>query len=75
MITLINHVIPGPDLHCVLPLVLKGFCNLFLPNIGEDQKKVLSRVRGGGKFSPGYCITFLQRLDEGLRKQLSGQTL
>ena len=26
-----------------------------------------------GKFGPGYCITFLQRLDDELRKQLSEQ--
>ena len=26
-----------------------------------------------GKSSPGYCITFIKRLNEGLRKQLLGQ--
>ena len=30
-------------------------------------------MQGPGKFGSGYCITFLQRLDEGLKKQLSGQ--
>ena len=25
MVTLTNHVIPGPDLHCARPLVLLGF--------------------------------------------------
>ena len=39
MVTLSNHVIPGPDLHCVGPLALGGFYNIFLPNIGENHKK------------------------------------
>ena len=45
--------------------------NIFLPNIGEDQK-VLHSERGAlgsipfGKSGPGYCITFIKRLDERL---------
>ena len=32
----------GPDLYKVGPLALSDFRNIFLPNTGEDQKKVLS---------------------------------
>ena len=31
-------LLPGPDLHCAGPPVLSEFCNIFLPNTGEDQK-------------------------------------
>ena len=64
-------VLPRPDLHRVGPLALRDFCNIFLPNIGEDQKQVLYE-RGApgtvpsGKSVPGYCITFIKRLQEGL---------
>ena len=46
MVMLINHVIPGLLLHCAGPLALWGFRNIFLPNIGEDQKKVLPSDHG-----------------------------
>ena len=46
MVTLTNHVIPGPDLHCARPLVLWDFSNIFQLNIGKDQKKVLPSERG-----------------------------
>ena len=39
MVTLTIHVITWPDLHCTGPLALGDFCNIFLPNISEDQKK------------------------------------
>ena len=39
MVTLTKHVIPGPDLHCAGPLALRGFLQIFLPNLSEDQKK------------------------------------
>ena len=48
------------------------FRNIFLPNIGENQKKVFPSERGTpgtvtyGKSGPGYCITFIKILDEGL---------
>ena len=51
------------------------FFNIFLPNTGEDQKKVLAE-RGAHdtvpyvKSIPGYCITFIKRLDESLSLQL-----
>ena len=32
-------LLPGPDLNRVGPLTLWDFCNIFLPNTGEDQKK------------------------------------
>ena len=37
MVTSTNHVIAGPNLHRAG--TLGDFCNIFLPNIGEDQKK------------------------------------
>ena len=61
----------GLDLHSVEPLALWDFRNNFLSNTGEDQKKVLSE-RGAPrtvpyvKSVPGYCITFITRLHEGL---------
>ena len=42
------------------------FCNIFLPNTGEDQQKVLPFERGAHgtvpyvKSVPGYCITFMK---------------
>ena len=55
------------------------FCKIFLPNIGEDQKKGLASVSWAsgtasyGKSAPGYCFKFIKKLDEGLRKQLLRQ--
>ena len=79
MVTPIKHVIPGPDLLCAGPQALRGFCNIFLPNITEDQKKFyyLSAGRPGtepsSKYGAGFCITLIKSLDKGLRKQLLGQ--
>ena len=40
MVTSTNHVIAGPDLHRAIgPRRFGDFRNIFLPNIGEDQKK------------------------------------
>ena len=39
MLTATNHVIAGPDLFRARPWHLGYFRNIFLPNIGEDQKK------------------------------------
>ena len=65
-----------PDLHGATPLALCGdFRNIFLPEIGQDQKNSC-HLRAGplagavpyyGKSGPSYCITFTKRLDEGLR--------
>ena len=71
-------LLPGPDLHRVGPLALWDFCNILLPNTGEDQKKVLPSKRGAPgtvpyvKSVPGYCITFMKKLDEDLSYQLLG---
>ena len=79
MVTRSNHVIPGPDLHCPLLWYFGNFRNIFLQNIDEDQINVLPSELGGpgtlpyGKSGPGDRITFIKRLDEGLRKQLPGQ--
>ena len=57
------------DLHCVGLLVLWDFCNISLPNIGENQINVLQfeRMAPGtvpyyGKSDPGYCIMFTQKV-------------
>ena len=60
----------GLDLHSVEPLALWGFRNIFLPNTGEDQKKVLSERGASGtvlyvKSVPGYCITFIKKITRG----------
>ena len=39
MVTSTNHVIAGPDLLRARPWHFGDFRNIFLPNIGEDQKK------------------------------------
>ena len=36
---LLAMLLPRPDLHCAGPMALGDFRNIFLPNIGEDQKK------------------------------------
>ena len=49
MVTLTNHVSDQTelDLHCSGPWHFGDFCKIFLPNIGEDQKKVLLFEHGG----------------------------
>ena len=54
------------------PWYSADFCNIFLPNISEDQKNptiwTWSPGTGPyGKYDAGYCITFIKSLDEGLR--------
>ena len=61
-------LLPGPDLHCAEPLALWDFCYNFLPNVSEDQKKVLPSEREApvtvpyGKSGFGYCITFIKKM-------------
>ena len=51
------------------------FRNIFLPNVGEDQKKSYDISAGPvagtalyyGKSGPDKCITLTKRLDVGLR--------
>ena len=70
-------LLSGPDLGLVEPVALWDFCNIFLPNTGEDQKKsylsagllALSHMLNPFLVN-GYCITFIKRLDVGLSKQL-----
>ena len=42
MVTPTNHVIAGSDLHRAGLWHFGDFCNIFLPNLGEDQKKSLT---------------------------------
>ena len=42
---LLTTLFRGPDLHCAGPLAVWDFRNIFLPNIGEDQKNVLRYER------------------------------
>ena len=62
MVTPTNHVLAGPDLHIALGSWHFGdFRNIFLPNVGEDQKKsydliavpLASTVSHHGKSGPG----------------------
>ena len=62
-------LLPGPDLqHCASLWQFKDFYDIFLPNIGKDQKKVLPSEHGAsgtlhhGKSGPGFCITFMKSL-------------
>ena len=66
-------LLPGPDSHLVEPMALWDFCNIFLPNTGEDQKKfylsagpLALRHMLNPSLVNGYCITFIKRLIEGL---------
>ena len=72
-----NHVIAQAGFTLSWAPGTLGFTKFFLPNTGEDQKKILSEYRAPGtvpyvKSVPGYCITFIKRLDEGLSKKLLG---
>ena len=64
---------PGQSYIARGPWNFESFCNIFLPNISEDQKKVLPSKHGApvpgpcGKSGTGYCIKFIKKLDEGLR--------
>ena len=54
------------------PWHLGDFCNIFLPNVSEDQKSPTICALGPGtlpygKYGAGYCITLTKSLDEGLR--------
>ena len=71
MVTPNNHVIARAGFTLSWPLALWDFRNIFLPNTGEDQTKVFYERGASGtvpyvKSVPGYCITFIKRLDEGL---------
>ena len=65
--------LPWPDLHCAGTHWHFGdFRNVFLPNIGEDQKKSPSEREASGtvpygKSGPSYYISFIKRLDDSLR--------
>ena len=55
MVTPTNHVIAGPDLHRVVPLVLWRFLQHLLPNIDEDQKKSYDFSAGPPTGTAPYC--------------------
>ena len=60
----------GRTYNALGPWYFGDFRNIFQPNVGEDQKKVLPSERGAygtvpyGKSVSGYRITFIKRLDE-----------
>ena len=68
-------LLPGRIFIARGPWHFEDFRNIFLPNIGEDQNKLLPFKRGTfgtapcSKSGPGYCITFIKRLDESLSQQ------
>ena len=51
-------ILPRPDLHWVEPLAFWDFRNIFLPNTGEDEKKVLSE--GWAHGTVPYVFKILQ---------------
>ena len=74
--TILTILLPWPDLHCVGPLAFaEEFGYIFLPNIGEDQKKSHYLSAGPqpgivsycGESGPSNRITFIKWLDESLR--------
>ena len=83
MVTRTNHVIDRtePYLHCSEPRHFRDFREIFLPNVGEGQKKSYHlsarplALLPYGKSAPGYCIAFMKRLDEGLKRNLLDKTL
>ena len=74
-------LLPGQIYIALSPRQFGDFRNIFLPNIGEDQRKSYDLSAGPlagtapyyGKSGPRYCITFIKTLDVGLRLQLLGQ--
>ena len=40
-------LLTGPDLQCVGSVAVEDFCKIFLPNIGENQKKKSYHLRAG----------------------------
>ena len=70
---LLVMLLSGPDLHCGGPLALWRFSQHLSAKcrIGEDQKKshhlsaelLAGTVPFYGKSGPGYCITFIEKLD------------
>ena len=71
-------LLPWPDLPRVGPMALWVFRDIFQPNTSKDKKKNLSAEplvlchMLYVKSDPGYCITFIKRLDEGLSYQRIG---
>ena len=72
-------LLPRSDLPRVEPMALWVFRNIFLPNTSKDKKKVYLSAEPlvlchmlYVKSDPGYCITFIKRLDEGLSYQRIG---
>ena len=77
MITLTKHVIPGSDLHCAGSWHFRDFCNIFLPNRSEDQKKKILLLERGALALRHMANTALvvlhdvhKKLRWGLRYQL-----
>ena len=79
MVALTNHVIDWAvftlrEASGTLEIFAKSSCQIQV----KAKKKVLPSERGAlgtvsyGKFGPGYCVTFIKRLNEGLRLQLLG---
>ena len=72
MVTLTNHVIPGPDLHCEAPGTMRIFATSSSQiSIKTKKRPAILAWRPGtvsyGKSGPGYCSTIIKTLDEGLR--------
>ena len=44
-------------------------------NVSPSERRAPGTVPYYGKSGPGYCITSIKRLDEGMRSQILGQKL
>ena len=72
MVTLTNHVIAQAKSTLHEPLIFGDFYDIFLCNIGKIKKNVLpseheaSGTLPHGKSGPGFWITFIKKLNEGL---------
>ena len=73
MVTFTNHAIARAGSTLLESWQFGDFYDIFLPNIGKGQNKVLPFEHGAlgippyGKSGPGFCITFIKKLDKGLR--------
>ena len=74
MVTLTNRSLTRAGSTLREPLVIWRFLRHFtMPNIGKGQKTVLPFELGAlstlpyDKSGPGFCITFIKKLDEGMR--------
>ena len=62
VVTLTNHVILGPVYIAPGPWYFRDFSNIFLPNKGEDQEKVLQSASGAMTLCPVVNLALVSAL-------------